>query len=78
LLRAAWDDAKSRLTDVSRLASLLERAVGTMLHVTLDRISPMAVPVLVMIGREAAPPGAAEDELLIEAESLAEMAMRLG
>ena len=36
---------------------------------TLDRVSPMAVPVLVMIGREMAPAGAAEDELLIEAES---------
>ena len=78
LLRAAWEDAKTRLTDVRRLASLLERAVGTMLHVTLDRISPMAVPVLVMIGRESAPPGAAEDELLIEAQSLAEIAMRVG
>ena len=78
LLRAAWDDARSRLTDVRRLASLLERAVGTMLHVDIDRISPMAVPVMVMIGREAAPPGAAEDELLIEAESLADVAMRLG
>ena len=78
LLRAAWEDARSRLTDVRRLASLLERAVGTMLHVSLDRISPMAVPVLVMIGREAAPPGAAEDELLIEAEALADVAMRLG
>ena len=78
LLRAAWEDARSRLTDVRRLASLLERAVGTMLHVSLERISPMAVPVLVMIGREAAPPGAAEDELLIEAEALADVAMRLG
>ena len=76
LLRAAWEDARTRLTDVRRLASLLDRAAGTMLHVTLDRISPMAVPVLIMIGREMAPAGAAEDELLAEAESLAERAMR--
>jgi ATP-dependent helicase Lhr and Lhr-like helicase len=77
LLRAAWEDARTRLTDVRRLGSLLDRATATMVHVSLDRISPMAVPVLIMIGRELAPPGAAEDELLVEAEALAEKAMRL-
>lgn len=76
LLRAAWEDAKTRLTDVRRLGSLLDRAAGTMLHVALDRISPMAVPVLIMIGREMAPAGTAEEELLVEAEALAEIAMR--
>jgi len=78
LLRAAWEDAKTRLTDVRRLAALLDRAAGTMLHVALDRISPMAVPVLIMIGRERAPAGAAEDELLAEAEGLAAQAMGTG
>ena len=77
LLHAAWEDAKTRLTDIRRLASLLDRAVRTMLHVELDRISPLAVPVLIMIGRERAPAGTAEDELLVEAESLAEAAMRV-
>jgi ATP-dependent Lhr-like helicase len=77
LLRAAWEDARTRLTDVGRLGSLLERAVGTMVHVTLDRVSPLAVPVLIMIGRERAPAGTAEDALLIEAEALAETAMRV-
>jgi ATP-dependent Lhr-like helicase len=77
LLRAAWEDARTRLTDVGRLGSLLERAVGTMVHVTLDRVSPLAVPVLIMIGRERAPAGTAEDALLIEAEALAETAMRM-
>jgi ATP-dependent Lhr-like helicase len=47
-----------------------------MLHVDLDRITPMAVPVLIMIGRETAPAGTAEDELLLQAEALAEAAMR--
>ncbi len=78
LLRAAWEDARTRLTDVRRLGSLLDRAAATMLHVDLDRITPMAVPVLIMIGRETAPAGTAEDELLIEAEALAEEAMRVG
>ena len=52
LLKAAWNDARTRLTDVGRLASLLDRAQGTMVHVELERVSPMAVPVLVIIGRE--------------------------
>jgi ATP-dependent Lhr-like helicase len=77
LLRAAWEDARTRLTDVRRLGSLLDRAAGTMLHVDLDRITPMAVPVLIMIGRELVPAGAAEDELLVEAEALAAVAMRV-
>ena len=77
LLRAAWEDAKTRLTDVARLASLLDRAQGTMRHVDLDRITPMAVPVLIMIGREMIAAGAAEDELLVEAEALAAEAMRV-
>jgi ATP-dependent Lhr-like helicase len=77
LLKAAWNDARERMTDVGRLARLLDRAAGTMLHVDLDRVSPMAVPVLVIIGRERTSVGAAEDQLLIEAEALAEEAMRL-
>jgi len=64
------------MTDVGRLASLLDRAEGTMVHVRLPRVSPMAVPVLVMIGRERVAQGTADDALLIEAESLAEEAMR--
>ena len=77
LLRAAWEDARARMTDVGRLADLLDRAAGTMLHVELERVSPMAVPVLVIVGCEATATGAVDDALLIEAESLAEMAMRV-
>ena len=77
LLRAAWEDARTRLTDVARLADLLERAGDTMVHVELSRVSPMAVPVLVMIGRERLPQGAADDAILMEAETLAAVAMRL-
>jgi len=77
LLKAAWADARAKMTDVGRLADLLDRAAGTMLHVTLDRVSPLAVPVLVMIGRESVPQGLADDAILIEAEALAIEAMRL-
>ena len=76
LLRAAWEDARARMTDVGRLAALLDRAAGTMVHVALDRVSPLAVPVLVLIGRERVTHGGAEDALLIEAEALAAEAMR--
>ncbi|QJU56714.1 ligase-associated DNA damage response DEXH box helicase [Sphingomonas sp. AP4-R1] len=75
LLRAAWDDARARMTDVGRLADLLDRAAGTMLHVDLPKVSPLAVPVLVLIGRERVAQGSTEDALLIEAEALAAEAM---
>ncbi|MFN3774168.1 ligase-associated DNA damage response DEXH box helicase [Sphingomonas parapaucimobilis] len=75
LLQAAWDDARARMTDVGRLANLLDRAGGTMLHVDLERVSPLAVPVLVLIGREKVATGSADDDLLIEAEALAAEAM---
>ncbi len=77
LIEAAWADARSRLTDVARVADVLERAAMQVDHVRLDRISPLSVPVLSMIGRERLPSGAAEDDILAEAESLASAAMRL-
>jgi ATP-dependent Lhr-like helicase len=75
LLRAAWDDARAKMTDVGRLADLLDRANDTMLHVDLPRVSPLAVPVLVLIGRERVAQGTADDSLLIEAEALVAEAM---
>ncbi|MGQ0660025.1 ligase-associated DNA damage response DEXH box helicase [Sphingosinicella sp.] len=77
LLKAAWADAREKMTDVGRLTRLLDRAQHTMLHVPLDRVSPMAVPVLIMIGRERVAQGTTDDLLLIEAETLAAEAMRL-
>ncbi|MEE4338917.1 ligase-associated DNA damage response DEXH box helicase [Erythrobacter sp.] len=77
LLEAAWADARARMTDVGRLADLLERSERELVHVELDRVSPLAVPVMTMIGREAVPQGAVDDELLIEAEGLVAEAMRI-
>ena len=77
LIEAAWADARARMTDVGRLGDLLERARHEVRHVKLDRVSPLAVPVLVMIGRESVPQGMADDELLLEAEGLAGAAMRI-
>ncbi|HZV19201.1 MAG TPA: ligase-associated DNA damage response DEXH box helicase [Sphingobium sp.] len=75
LLQAAWADARARMTDVGRLGELIDRAAATLLHVPLDRVSPLAVPVLVMIGREHVAGRETEDALLIEAEALANLAM---
>ena len=78
LLRAAWDDARRRMTELGRLVRLVDRASATMLHVEADRITPMAVPLMVIVGREALPPGAEADEsLLLQAEELANEAMQL-
>src|SRR5690606_23227652 len=77
LLEAAWADARERLTDVARLADLLDGAAGTMLHQQLPRISPLAIPVLVLMGRESVAGPDIEDVLLGEAaEALAGQAMR--
>ncbi len=77
LIEAAWADARTRMTDVARIADVLERAAQSIDHVRLERVSPLAVPVLSMIGRESLPAGMADDELLVEAESLAAAAMRV-
>jgi len=77
LLQAAWADARAKMTDIGRLGALLDRAGDEMMHVQLDRVSPMAVPIMVMIGRESVPQGAADDDLLLEAEGLADAAMRM-
>ena len=76
LIEAAWADTRSRMTDVGRLAGLLERSQRELVHVTLERVSPLAVPVMTMIGREAVPQGAVDDALLLEAEGLIAAAMR--
>lgn len=75
LLDAAWADARTKLTDIDRLAQVLEQSVRQLDHVVLDKVSPLAVPSLLMIGKENLPQGGADDELLLEAESLASQAM---
>ena len=75
LLRATRQDAARGLTDVRRLADFLARVQGRIVHRPLDRISPLAVPVLLEIGRESVH-GAAIDELFeAAAEDLAAEAM---
>jgi ATP-dependent helicase Lhr and Lhr-like helicase len=75
LLRAARADAATGLLDIKRLGDMLARIQGHITHKELDRISPLAVPVMLEIGREAVY-GEASDELLAEtAEELVREAM---
>jgi ATP-dependent Lhr-like helicase len=66
LLRATRADAAGGLTDIRRLADMLTRVAGKITHKRLAKVSPLAVPVLLEIGKEAVY-GAALDELLDEA-----------
>jgi ATP-dependent helicase Lhr and Lhr-like helicase len=70
LLRATWADARGGLTDLGRLGAMLDRAKGRIRVQRLDRVSPLAVPVLLDIGRESVRTGANEDDLLAEMEAL--------
>lgn len=66
LLRATRADAATGLTDVRRLGDMLARVKGRITHRHLDRVSPLAVPILLEVGREQID-GAAIDALLDEA-----------
>jgi ATP-dependent Lhr-like helicase len=75
LLRATRADAAGGLTDLSRLSLLLQRAQGRLTVRRLDRVSPLAVPVLLDIGRESVRTEADEEVLLAETEDLVREAM---
>ena len=66
LLRAARADAATGLLDVRRLGEMLARIHGHIVHRELDHVSPLAVPVMLEIGRETVY-GEAADTLLAEA-----------
>ncbi len=66
LLRATWADASHGLLDLSRLSDMLTRVEGRLVHQRLDRISPLAVPIMLEIGRERVA-GEGEEHLLREA-----------
>ncbi len=67
LLRATWADAATGLLDLRRLADMLSRISGRIVHKRLDRISPLAVPVMLEVGKERVSGGEGEEDLLREA-----------
>ncbi|MBN9064936.1 MAG: DNA ligase-associated DEXH box helicase, partial [Rhizobiales bacterium] len=75
LLQATRADAAAGLLDVKRLGEMLSRIRGRIMHKDLDRISPLAVPIMLEIGRESVN-GEANDMLLAAtADALIEEAM---
>ncbi|TDR93362.1 ligase-associated DNA damage response DEXH box helicase [Enterovirga rhinocerotis] len=69
LLRAARADAATGLLDVRRLGQMLGRIRGRIRHKPLDRVSPLAISLILEIGRERVF-GEAADEILGEAEAM--------
>lgn len=70
LLRATRADAATGLIDVGRIAAMLARVKGHIVHMVLSRVSPLAVPVLLEIGRESVRTDNNEDDMLAEAEAI--------
>ncbi|WP_414706590.1 ligase-associated DNA damage response DEXH box helicase [Saliniramus sp.] len=68
LLRAARQDAATGLLDLERLAMMLERIKGRIIHEPLDRVSPLGVSIMLEIGRESIY-GEGADDLLAQAEA---------
>ncbi|WP_018700289.1 ligase-associated DNA damage response DEXH box helicase [Amorphus coralli] len=76
LMRATWDDAAAGLLDIHRLGEMLSRIRGRIVHKRLERVSPLAVPILLDIGKESVG-GEADESILADAgEALIEEAMR--
>ncbi|WP_245307958.1 ligase-associated DNA damage response DEXH box helicase [Hoeflea sp. IMCC20628] len=66
LLQATRADAAQGLLDIHRLGIMLKRIKGHIRHRPLDRISPLAVPIMLEIGREPVT-GEAHESILAEA-----------
>jgi ATP-dependent Lhr-like helicase len=66
LLQATRQDAATGLLDIGRLGDMLRRIKGHITHRALEHISPLAVPVMLEIGKEHVH-GEAHDALLAEA-----------
>ena len=75
LLRAARADAAQGLLDIKRLGEMLSRIRGRIVHKSLDRVSPLAVPVMLEIGRETVYGEASESVMAEAAEDLIKEAM---
>ncbi len=77
LLRATYQDAATGLLDVARLGDMLRRVKGRIVKRKLDRVSPLAVPALLEIGREMVAGAALEDVLREAEDALIADAMRV-
>ena len=77
VMQATYADAAAGLLDVRRVGDLLGRIKGHIRHVPLERISPMAVPIMLEAGRERVE-SSGDNALLAEAaENMIEEAMSI-
>jgi ATP-dependent Lhr-like helicase len=77
LLRATLADAATGLLDVGRLGDMLKRVRNHITLQRLDRVSPLAVPVLLDIGKESVAGDTNEFLLSEAADQLIDEATRL-
>ncbi|HWU64236.1 MAG TPA: ligase-associated DNA damage response DEXH box helicase [Ensifer sp.] len=77
LLQATRQEAAAGLLDIQRLGAMLTRIRGHILHRPLDRVSPLAVPILLEIGKEPVAGNASESLLAEAAEDLIRDAMQI-
>jgi len=68
LLQATWREASGGLLDVGRLGEMLRRVKGRIVVKALETVSPLAVPIMLEVGKQQVGSDAAED-LLDEAEA---------
>jgi len=76
LLQATYRDAAGGLLDVARLGDMLKRVKGRIVVRRLGRVSPLAVPALLEIGKEMVGLEAREDALAESEEALVADALR--
>ena len=66
-MKATWADASTGLLEIGRVGDMLARIRGRIVHRQLDRISPLALPAMLQIGRERVTSGEGEEQVLREA-----------
>ncbi len=66
MLQITREEALRGLVDFGRIEEMLQRTAGRVDHITLDRVTPLAAPLFLEVGKIAVA-GAAQDRLLEEA-----------
>ncbi len=74
MLEITRREAQRGLVDFDRIETMLTKASGRLRHVRADRVTPMAAPLLLELGKVPIK-GAAEERLLAEADSVIAEAM---
>jgi len=70
MLRITRDEAMRGLVDFGRIAAMLARVEGRIDHVAAHRVTPLAAPMLLEVGKVPITGGSAETAVLADEESL--------